>query len=159
MFENIREKLAHRSGIWVAVTIFCVAAIAIYFSVRSTFGVSEAGSVSRDRLFICSETGKTFEHKLAEGETIPVHSPYSDKDTGYPAEFCYWTADGQIKDDPTPVLVNAYLGKNEPTFCPDCGRLVVVHNPAPMQGMKPPPMKEEYMKRRAPAAQLDRDGR
>src|ERR1043165_3428249 len=41
------------------------------------------------RMFICSETGKTFTHALIPGETQPIKSPFSGKNTGYRAEACY----------------------------------------------------------------------
>jgi hypothetical protein len=65
--------------------------------------------------------------------------------TGYPAEACYWTADGGTKTEPTWVLMNAVLGKPGPTFCPDCGRLVVARNPMPGPGVKPPPTQQELL--------------
>ena len=68
-----------------------------------------------------------------------------------------WTKDGKIKQDPTPVLLNEYAGKPGPTFCPDCGRRVVAHNPPPVIGAKPPPTKEEYAKRQADRTGSDRN--
>ena len=90
--------------------------------------------------YICTETGKPFRHKNQMGETLPILSPYSGKNTGIPAEACYWTADGSIKTEPTWVLLN----KSGPTFCPDCGRLVVGHNPKPGPNSTPPPTQQEY---------------
>ena len=52
--------------------------------------------------------------------------------------------DGQTKTDPTYVRLNIYKGSHDPTSCPDCGHLVVPHNPAPGPGVKPPPTKQEY---------------
>ncbi len=83
--------------------------------------------------YFCIETKKPFEHVVKLGEHIPVHSPHSRKNTGYPTERCYWTKDGRQKPLPTYVVLNEYLGKpDEPTICPDCGR-VVTH------GFKLPP--------------------
>ncbi len=96
------------------------------------------------RTYICTETGKTFQHQDKQGEIYPILSPYSGKNTGVPAEPCFWTADGGAKKEPTWVLLNSLAGKPEPTFCPDCGRLVVGHNPRPRPGAKPPPKREEY---------------
>ncbi len=89
-------------------------------------------------MFICSETHKTFRHRNELGETLPILSPYSNKKTAYPAEACYWTADGKIKTEPTWVLLNDNLDDHRPTACPDCGRLVVGHNPQPGPGSRPP---------------------
>src|SRR5260221_4541450 len=63
-----------------------------------------AGDLARGRVFICTETNKSFKVTLEEGMMIPVKSPYSGKNTGYPAELCYWTADGQPTKEPHAVL-------------------------------------------------------
>jgi hypothetical protein len=97
--------------------------------------------------YICSETGKSFTHRVEVGESIPIQSPYSGKETGYPAEPCFWTTDGHTKTEPTWVLLNEAVHKPGPTFCPDCGRLVVGRNPLPVPGMKPPPTQAEYAAR------------
>lgn len=135
--------LKSRMGQVAAVLLVLIACTAAFFSIKSMFG-SPTVSAERDRIFICSQTGKSFTHELQIGETIPVYSPYSGTNTGYPAELCYWTKDGKPKDDPTPVLLNTWIHKPEPTFCPDCGRLVVLDNPAPLPGSKPPPTQEEW---------------
>ena len=101
---------------------------------------------------IDSENGKTFPHVNKAGDTFPLLSPYSGKNTGYIAEPCYWTASGGTKTQPTWVLLNQAIGKPGPTFCPDCGRLVVGHNPPPGPGVKPPPTKEEYAARHGGAS-------
>jgi len=95
-------------------------------------------------MYICTETGKTFSHVDKMGETHPIYSPYSHKDTGVPAEPCYWTAAGKIKAKPTWVLLNSLAGGQEPTFCPECGRLVTKHNSSPSPGDEPPPTREMY---------------
>ena len=56
----------------------------------------------------------------------------------------HWTADGQSKPTPTAVLLNESIDKPGPTFCPDCGRLVVGHNPRPAEASQPPPTAQEY---------------
>ena len=115
---------------------------------------------SRNRWFVCTETGKPFRKELETGMTFPVESPHSGKPTGVLAELCYWTTDGQPKQDPTPVLLNDRAGKTGPTFCPDCGRLVVAHNPVPLAGAKPPPTQAEYAARRGTkSARADAAGR
>jgi hypothetical protein len=121
-----------------------VIGVALYIVKNSFF--SSAVAAERDRIFIDSQTGKAFNHELKLGESIPVDAPSGNK-SGYPAEMCYWTKDGQPKSDPTAVLLNTWIGKPEPTFCPDCGRLVVAHNPMAMPGMRPPPTQQEYQRR------------
>ena len=125
MFTWIREKLGLPGAL-----VICVIALGLVG--YSAFGrKSEAEKASSQRVMICSETMKTFEYTLKEGDTFPVRSPYSKKNTGWPAEKCYWTRDGQAKRAPTYVLLNQYIGKEGPTICPDCGRKVVERNPLP----------------------------
>jgi len=111
--------------------------IAQYFKADS---FDEANSM----ICIDSETGQSFKHRKVEGESIPFLSPQTDRNTAYPAEMCYWNADGSLRKEPFPVLLNSCAGKQEPTFCPDCGRLVRGHNPVPRQGSRPPPTEAEY---------------
>src|SRR5262245_18592252 len=80
------------------------------------------------RMFICSETLKPFKHSLTVGETEPILSPFTKKNTGWRAEPCYWTKDGKAKKNPTWVLVKARMGLEGKTMCPECGHEVVVHN-------------------------------
>jgi hypothetical protein len=132
-----------KAGRAVAGGFVVLALLVVFLAVRSYFAPAGA-SAANERLFICAKTGKTFEYTLKFGDPIPVKSPHSGEDTGYPADLCYWTREGAIKKDPTPVLVKSRMGDRAPTFCPDCGRLVVVHNPKPNEGDKPPPTEAEY---------------
>jgi hypothetical protein len=123
----------------LAALVACVHAIN---SVRT-----DAIDRTRERLFMDSQTGKTFMVELKAGMSIPVISPDTGQATGYPPEECYWNADGTTKTTPTYVILNSYLGKPGPTFCPDCGRLVVPRNPPPIPGRPPPPTRAEYEQR------------
>jgi hypothetical protein len=141
--NKFRKFLESRGGqIVAAVVVIGAVAIAI-FAVRGFLkgGTPEDGFYNT---YVCTETGKSFRHRNEIGETIPIHSPFSGKDTGYPAEACYWSADGGAKTEPTWVVLNEVAGKPGPTFCPDCGRLVVVRNPRPDEAGKPPPTRAEY---------------
>jgi len=122
--------------------LLMVAALAIIYGIRST--KSEAIDRTHYRLFMDSETGKTFTAEMKIGMTIPVISPDTGRATGYEPEECFWNADGTTKTTPTYVILNSALGKPGPTFCPDCGRLVVPNNPPPVPGQQPPPTREEY---------------
>jgi hypothetical protein len=125
---------------------------ALYLELRDYYAPAAVAAM-RQTTFICSETSKVFSRELVKGDTIPVLSPYSGHNTGYPAEYCFWNADGTTKSTPTPVLLNFWIGKPGPTFCPDCGRLVVAHNPSPTPGMKPPPTRDEYERMHASSGQ------
>ena len=105
-------------------------------------GDRSAAQLSRDHVLVDAETGKPFNHELLAGETYPVDAP-SGKKAGYPCETCYWTVGGQVKKDPTYVLLNSTVHKPGATFCPDCGRLVIANNPKPANGSPPPPTKAQ----------------
>jgi hypothetical protein len=146
MLEGLRRFFRTKAGQVTAVALTAVALVLAVISVRANLGGSST-AFARERVFICAETKKPYEYELVAGSRIPAPSPFSGKDTGYPAELCYWTKDGKTKEEPTPVLLNRYLGKSDPTFCPDCGRLVVGHNPMPRPGAQPPPTQAEYKPR------------
>src|SRR5947208_343749 len=121
--EGVRKFLETSTGRMVAVGTIVLALIVLWLTARAAFGPTAAGKASVDRLFIDAATGKPYEYTLKKGDTVPVEAPSGGK-TGYPAELCYWTADGGIRKEPVPVLLNSYKGDPSPTFCPDCGRLV-----------------------------------
>ena len=146
MLEAMRKFFRSRAGVAIATGLVIIGLAGVIVTIKGVFS-SEGSKLSADRMFIDASTGKAFEHELTMGEPIPVKAP-SGGSTGYPAEACYWTKDGRTKTEPTWVLIGIWKGSTEPTFCPDCGRLVVGHNPAPSSGGKPPPTKDEYMKGR-----------
>jgi hypothetical protein len=120
--------------------------LAIY-QLSGFFGPSTVAQNINRRWLICTETEKPYQVDLASIREFPAHSPFSGKDTGQPAELCFWTADGQPKKNPTPVLLNSYRNLSGPTFCPDCGRLVVERNPGADPGANPPPTRADYESR------------
>jgi len=143
MIEKLRNFLNTIAGKVCSTGMIVIGLALAAWSVYANLGPSEIAQLASKRVYICSETGKTFSHAIADGENIPTDSPYSGNKTGYPAEACYWTKDGKIKSDPTYVMVGFYLGKSEPTFCRDCGRLVKPRNPLPTEGA-PPPTQADY---------------
>lgn len=144
---GVREFFQQPAGKAVAVGLFLIAMGTLVWVVLGS-GSNPAVTSSTDRVFVCSETGKTFNYTIKVGDTIPVLSPHSNKKTGYEPERCFWTADGKAKRDPTYVLLNETVDKPGPTFCPDCKRLVVGNNPAAIAGGTPPPTEAEYAERR-----------
>ena len=141
--NGIRELLESKAGKAVGVALAVVAVGLMVWILVGQFGASTATAYSRDRTYIDATTGESFEHTLQAGDKNPIDAPSGGK-TGYPAEWCYWTADGKMKQEPTAVLLETYKGNAGPTFCPDCGRLVVIHNPGAMPGLEPPPTKAEF---------------
>lgn len=143
MMAGVREFLQTKAGTVLGIVLAILAIGAVVWSISSNVGDSAAAANARERVFICAETGEPFNHELVVGESVPVKSPHSGKPTGYPAELCYWTAEGDVKDEPTAVLMNNIIGKPGRTYCPDCKRLVVGFNPRAMPGMQPPPKESE----------------
>ena len=123
-----RHPLSGGLGLFLGVVIL---GVAVYLAYRTftTAPIPEAHGTAMT--FMCSETNKTFDYTMKEGESYPVESPYSKKKTGYPAEACYWTKDGKRKTNPDFVILKSRLGKDGDTICPVCGRVVVPHNPLP----------------------------
>ena len=144
MVEKLREFFRTPVGMAIA---GAVVLIGVVFAVGAIRGIttSEAEALSNQRMYIDASTGKPFKVTIKEGMNSPVKAP-SGGTTGWPAESCYWTKDGKVKEEPTYVLLNILKGSKDPTFCPDCGRLVVGHNPRASADRKPPPTKEEYSK-------------
>ena len=152
MITRIREWLNTPAGLVVMGLVVVVVVGMAGASVWRSFGNSAAGDASRQRWFVCADTNQAFQATLELDMEIPLMSPYSHANTGYPAELNYWAADGSILTEPIPVLLNTYKGDNSPTFCPVTGRLVVANNPPAIEGATPPPTREEYSSRRRLAA-------
>jgi hypothetical protein len=145
---GFREFLQTRGGIVVGAVLILIGIIATWWSLRP----GEMQSETSGRWFVDTTNNKAFKHTVTVGESYPIVGPSGQK-TGYQAETCYWTADGHVKSEPTAVVLNETIGRKGPTFCPDCHRLVVGHNPMAEEGKRPPPTEEEYNKRHsAPAA-------
>lgn len=115
-------------GVFLFVVIFGAAA---YLTYRTLMTAPIPKAEGLETMFVCSETNKPFEYTMREGEDYPVMSPFSNKKTGYPAEACYWTKDGKRKSRATYVVLNSRINKPGDTICPDCGRVIVSHNPLP----------------------------
>ncbi len=140
---SIREMLRGPAGRWIAGCLLVVGVAAVIYEARG-FATSDP-NVDQVWVDVGTNPPSTFKAHLASGMSIPIDAPSGPK-KGYPPELCYWTADGHAKSEPTYVVLNTLLGKDEPTFCPDCHRLVVGHNPPAAEGSRPPPTEEEYKK-------------
>lgn len=117
----------------VAGVIFLVA---VGVAWKNLAGDSQAEYASI-RGFMCNDCKAVFDYTPKEGDREPIECPKCGHQSGYSAERCYWTKgpDGEwaAKAEPTYVILNIRLDRNnlEPTFCPDCGREVIGHNPLP----------------------------
>ena len=141
---GMRDFLEGTGGKVATVVLLVVAVAFGVFMFRNSFGTPSEVRDANTRVFVDATTGKPFDVEMKPGMQIPAKAP-SGQNTGYPAELCWWTKDGKVRRDPYAVLLNSSVGKAEPTFCPDCGRLVVGHNPKPTgPNEKPPPTQAEY---------------
>ena len=125
--------------------LLCVAAMGVAIWEIKAYLHGNTPGDPNTQMYVDSETGKAFPHKSVVGEMIPITSPFTGNKTAYPGVPCFWTADGQLKKDPTWLILNETLGKRGPTFCPDCGRLVRPMQPMPKPGDKPPPTRDELL--------------
>ena len=144
--HRLHEWLHTAPGRMVVVGFLMVVLAVLAWSMMRYLGANAAQRYSDAPLFIDSVTGKTFHYQLKVGDTIPVMSPFTHRNTGYPASFSYWSKSGQILAHPEPVLLNSWLGKKGPTFAPLSGRLVVAGEKPPRPGSTPPPTKAQYEK-------------
>jgi hypothetical protein len=145
MLEGAQRFFQTPKGKLLAGILLLVGLFAAFMAVRGAWR-SDIATFSRERPFVDAQTGKAFIYEISPGETYPVPAPSGGK-TGYPAELCFWTKDGKTKTEPTAVLLNQWAKKPGATFCPDCGRLVVPHNPPPNPGDAAPPTPAEYATR------------
>jgi hypothetical protein len=132
------------AGQIVAALICLLALFGAAYQVKSYLQGNTPGDPNL-KTYVDSTTGQTFKHRLRSGETVPIISPYTNAPTGYPGFPCYWTKSGDLKQEPTWVILNSLLGKPEPTFCPDCGRLVSPERLPPKPGDRPPPTRDELL--------------
>lgn len=111
----------------VAVVAFGYAGYALW----NMFGSDEAVATANSRTLKDSESGDLVEVTIQE--KMPPY-PHENRKTGkktlYPTEVCW--AGECLKKGGTHVILNVWLGKDGPTYCPTCGSLVVAHNPGPI---------------------------
>jgi hypothetical protein len=144
--HRFQDWLHTTPGRMVVIGILTVVLAGLAWSMMRYFGPDSAQRYSDSPLFIDAVTGRTFHYQLKIGDTIPVLSPFTHRNTGYPASFSYWSKGGHILAHPEPVLLNSWLGKKGPTFAPLSGRLVTANEKPPRPGSSPPPTKAQYEK-------------
>ena len=121
MNESLKKTL-------LAVVAACLLGYAGY-AVWSSWGGGSVVANANTRTLMDSETGELFRMRLRIGMSFPLENPKTGKKTLYPTEVCW--AGKCLKKGGTHVILNHWLGKKGPTYCPVCGSLVVPHNPGP----------------------------
>lgn len=144
----MHKLLAGKGGPIFAALLLLVSGIGVYLAVFSKDGFSRLEEDTSNPFFI-DEAGEVFRARLKVGVDVEIKNPKTGK-PGYRVEWCWWTKDGKPRTEPFPVLLQEYMGKPGPTFCPDCERLVVPHNPQIIEGLPTPglpPLRSEYRAR------------
>ncbi len=116
----------------IALAIAAVGVLAL-LACRVWHAVSNpVATAANTRTLMDAETGELIAVDVAEGfGPFPAVNPHTGRRTLYPTEVCY--ADGCAARGGTHVILNQYLGKEGPTYCPRCGAEVRFHNPGPDQ--------------------------
>jgi hypothetical protein len=146
MFGKLSKFLESGAGKAIGVVFALLAVAGAAYLLVTTFATNAVASDANARMFIDAQTGQPFPHELTVGDMIPIPAP-SGGNTGYPAERCNWTADGKPGEKITYVLMNEWVKKSGPTYCPDCKRRVIANNPLAEPGMKAPPTEAESRSR------------
>jgi hypothetical protein len=142
----VREFLQTGPGRLLSLGVILIGLSLAVYEIWANVRPAQAVSDSHERWFVNIETGKAFQADVQVGQSNILVCPDTGKQTGYPAELCYWNVDGSVKQVPDKVVLNRTLGKPGPTFCPYCHRLVVGHNPSPLDHseLSPPPTEAEW---------------
>ena len=135
-----QESKAKRQRILLIAGIVALV-IAALLVARNMSGGKSAESLNAERVYKCVECGHDFERTLKIGDSEPFACPKCGKMSAYRAEACYWAKDAaggwKAKAKPTFVVLKSRVDSNstEKTYCPDCGHIVVGHNPRPRQDL------------------------
>ncbi len=135
--EDAVDARAKKIKLSAAIGMLVVAAgIVTYQLTRST----PAEMASNTRMLQCESTKQVFPHDLQLGEVPPLKCEICGKNDAYSPEKCFWTKDANgkwaIKETPTYVILPNRIDKENGASsipCPDCGHIVVGHNPKPEQ--------------------------
>ena len=104
--------------------------VAGYFTWTTFFGPSDVTATANTFTLMDAETGKLHQVELTPDlQPYPHVNPKTGRATLYPTEVC-WRGEC-LKKGGTHVILNSWVGKDEPTTCPVCGSGVRPHNPGP----------------------------
>lgn len=121
------SKHLNRKNILAAVTVVLLALAAVRIWAAASHPAVAAADT---RTLMDAETGRLATVNVTDGfGPFPMVNPRTGERTLYPTEICY--ANGCAAKGGTHVILNSYLGKEGPTYCPACGGEVRFHNPGP----------------------------
>ncbi len=113
----------------VAVVVAVVLVGYVLFSLVGGSPDDVAVADANSRILMDSQTGELFKFSLEDIDgPYPLKNPKTGTKTLYPTEVCYARSCAN-KPNGTHVILNVHFGKDEPTYCPECGALVRFHNP------------------------------
>lgn len=125
---SIRERLSAMfasGGAKVGLVVVCVAVIG--FGAWRALQEASGPPPQWPKVRVMNpETGEKRWFYTAPGAQLPAGF--------HPVEYCFQNACGPAGG--TPVVLNLYLGKEEPTSCPKCGATVVGLNPRPPEHLE-----------------------
>lgn len=99
------------------------------YAIFSGLGEPDFVANANMRVLMDSETGEQFEIEISpDTEPYPHVNPKTGTTTLFPTEVCYARGCGSFPKG-TRVILNVWLDKKGPTYCPNCGALVVPMNP------------------------------
>ncbi len=128
----MNEAVKHYGSIGAGILVI----VLIVWSVWGAISGDDVAKAANTITHICAETGETFDIELKpDMPGVPRPNPKTGRNTLYPAEICYWNECGPKGG--TPVLMNTYAGREEPTYCPVCGHIVRFRNPRPPSSQAP----------------------
>ena len=99
------------------------------YSIMSAFGTPDDIREANTRILRDSNTGELVAVEITlDTPPYPLKNKSTGTNTLYPTEVCWARECGNLPEG-TRVILNAWLKKDGPTYCQNCGALVVPRNP------------------------------
>lgn len=110
------------------IILVVVAVCIVGYAAMQVLNAGDASPTSANsRILKDAESGELVEIEVRPGMgPYPHENPKTGKKTLYPTEICF--ANDCDRKGGTRVILNAWLGVDKPTLCPNCGALVTVMN-------------------------------
>ena len=122
------DRLNKKAVLVVVAAGLAALAICIVWRAKS----DPVAAAANTRTLMDAETQEMVEVRVDEDlGPFPIVNPKTGRRTLYPTEVS--CANACAAQGGTHVILNQYLGKEGPTYCPACGAEVRFHNPGPGQ--------------------------